>query len=233
MAAITLYGPARAPYTEKVRRALLYKKLPFELREPTRAEDYKLWSPKSGLLPVLELDGERLEDSTAILLELDRRFPEPPLLSADPTVAAQQRQLEDWSDESLLWYWTRYRHLIGAGTALPLAGEAEPDPEPDSGLRASLRRFADWLRAGGTWEQPVAALIRELGLRLDDVTKLLGGRPFFYADRLSLADLGVYSMLCTLRDDSIPGSARLLGVRPGLVAYMARVEQATPGTGTP
>jgi glutathione S-transferase len=35
VAMITLYGPARSPYTEKVRRALLYKRVSFEFLEPT------------------------------------------------------------------------------------------------------------------------------------------------------------------------------------------------------
>jgi glutathione S-transferase len=59
--------------------------------------------------------------------------------------------------------------------------------------------------------------------------ELLGARSFFYSDRLSVADLGVYAMLFTMRRDAIPGSARLLAERPTLVAFMARVEDATGG----
>jgi len=39
----------------------------------------------------------------------------------------------------------------------------------------------------------------------------------------------VYAMLFTMRRDSIPGSSRLLAERPTLVAFMARVEEATGG----
>ena len=106
-AMITLYGPAHTPFTEKVRRALLYKGLEFELVEPTRGEDYKRWSPKTGQLPVLDLHGEHVPDSTDILVRLDQAYPEPPLLSPDPTVAAQQRQLEEWADESFLYYFMK------------------------------------------------------------------------------------------------------------------------------
>ena len=224
---ITLYGPARVPYTEKVRRALVYKGLPFELVEPTTAEDYARWNPKSGMLPVLHIDDEIVEDSTRILFELDRRHPDPPLLSPDPTAAAQQRQLEDWADESFLWYFMKYRALIGEGAVLPVAGErVAPPQEPESG---TLRRLVAWLRAGGTWERPLTGLLRELGLRLDDLVKFLGARSFFYSDQLSMADLGVYAMLFTMRNDSIPGASKLLLQRPSLVAFMARVEEATAG----
>ena len=226
---ITLYGPARSPYTEKVRRALLYKQLAFELLEPTTPEDYQRWNPKSGMLPVIDIDGESIEDSTRILFALDARYPDPPLLAPDPTVASQQRQLEDWADESFLWYFMKYRRMIGQGMTLPLANDrATPPPEEES-KSGPLRRFGAWLRAGGTWERPITSLLRELGLRLDDLVNFLGARPFFYANRLSLADLSVYAMLFTMRNDSIPGASQLLAQRPSLVAYMARVEEATGG----
>jgi glutathione S-transferase len=224
---ITLYGAARVPYTEKVRRALLYKGLDFQLHEPTSVDDYQRWNPKTGMLPVLEVAGELIEDSTQILMALDARFPDPPLLAPDPMVASQQRQLEDWADESFLWYWMKYRRMLGADTPLPIKGEGPelPRTKPSS----LVRRVGAWLRAGGTWERPITGLQRELGQRLDDLVNFLGARPFFYSERLSMADLGVYGMLFTMRRDSIPGSARLLADRPSLVAFMARVEQATDG----
>ena len=223
---ITLYGPRLAPYTEKVRRALLYKGLPFEFVEPTTVEDYTRWNPKSGMLPVVHFDGEIVEDSTRILFELDQRHPDPPLISPDPTAAAQQRQLEDWADESFLWFFMKYRNMIGEGAALPVAGE-ERAPRAEEPKAGPLRKLGAWLRAGGTWERPLTGLQRELGLRLDDLVKFLGARPFFYADRLSMADLGVYAMLFTMRNDSIEGASQLLLARPSLVAFMERVEEAT------
>ncbi len=228
-APITLYGAVRTPYTEKVRRALLYKRLPFELCEPTSPEDYQRWNPKSGQLPVLAIGDEVVEDSTAILYALDARYPDPPLLAPDPKVSSQQRQLEDWADESFLWYFMKYRSMVGRELVLPLArGDADDAPAAEEPAPSgALRRFGAWLRAGGTWERPVTGLLRELGLRMDDLVNFLGARPFFYADRLSMADLAVYAMLHTLRADSIPGAARLLAQRPSLVAFMERVERAT------
>jgi len=228
--AITLYGAARVPYTEKVRRALLYKGLDFSLQEPTCAEDYQRWNPKSGMLPVLHVGDEMIEDSTQILIALDTRYPEPPLLAPDPMVASQQRQLEDWADESFLWYWMKYRRMLGGGEApLPLAGQDVPASSEAATSSSPFRRFRAWLKAGGTWERPITGLQRELGARMDDLVNFLGARPFFYSDKLSMADLGVYAMLFTMRRDSIPGSSRLLAERPTLVAFMTRVEEATDG----
>ena len=229
---VTLYGPAQAPFTEKVRRALIYKGVEFELCEPRTLEDYKRWSPKTGMLPVLDIRGEHVPDSADILLRLDALYPEPPLLSADPKVAQQQRELEDWADVSFLWYYMKYLHMTSRTTPVPVAldGELVDAAEERAGGRPPVWRWIGaWIRAGGTWERPVTGLLRELGDRVDDLVKLLGARPFFYADRLSMADLAVYSMLNAMRRDFVPGSALALAQRPTLLALMSRVEALTGG----
>ena len=91
---ITLYGPAQAPFTEKVRRALIYKGIEFELREPRTLEDYKRWSPKTGMLPVLDIHGERIPDSTDILLRLEASG------APDRILSGQRRLLSSLIDET-------------------------------------------------------------------------------------------------------------------------------------
>jgi glutathione S-transferase len=229
---VTLYGPAQAPFTEKVRRALIYKGVDFELREPRTLEDYKRWSPKTRMLPVLDIRGEHVPDSTDILLRLDALYPEPPLLSADPKLAQQQRQLEDWADISFLWYYMKYLHMTSRTTPVPVAldGELVDAAEERADERPPVWRWIGaWIRAGGTWERPVTGLLRELGDRMDDLVNFLGARPFFYADRLSMADLAVYAMLNAMRRDFVPGSALALAQRPTLVGLMSRVEALTGG----
>jgi glutathione S-transferase len=222
---ITLYGQTQTPFTEKVRRALVMKKLPFEFFEPSGPEDFKRWSPDTGLLPVLTIDDERVSDSTAILLRLDEKFPQPPLLAAEPKIATQQRQLEDWADESFLFYFLRWQRVRQQRET----AEAEASRRGGLARIAVLRRLFAWLRAGGTWERPETAIVRGMADRLDDLVNLLGTRPFFYAERPSMADLAVYSMLRSVEHGSMPDSTQLLLSRPGLVAYMRRVEAETGG----
>jgi glutathione S-transferase len=198
------------------------KGLDFELREPSGPEDFKRWSPKTGMLPVMRLDGELVTDSTEILLRIDQLVPTPPLLSSDPKIAEQQRSLEDWADESFLWYFQQFMRLAENDAG----GETPTGAGPRS---SSLRRLLAWLRAGGTWERPQTALLRGIGDRLGDLVNFLGARRFFYSDRVSMADLAVYGMLYTLRNDSIPGSAPLLALRPTLIEFMRHVEGATGG----
>jgi hypothetical protein len=120
---ITLYGPTRIPFTEKVRRALLYKGLEFDLMEPSGPEDYRRWNPRTGLLPVLEIDGQIYPDSTDILFKLDESFPDPPLLSSDARISAQQKQFSS----------------RGCGPAVP--GSA---PKPPSCAESAIASTTSW-----------------------------------------------------------------------------------------
>jgi glutathione S-transferase len=57
------------------------------------------FSRGDGTLPVLDLDGERIVDSTRIIEALERRFPERPLYPEDPAERRQTLELEDYFDE--------------------------------------------------------------------------------------------------------------------------------------
>jgi glutathione S-transferase len=167
----------------------------------------------------MRIDGELVSDSTNILLKLDALYPEPPLLSRDPTVAGQQRKLEDWADESFLWYFQQWLRMSQAGRG----------NTPQRARSSLLRRLRAWMSAGGTWERPETAILRGIDDRLGDLVNLLGTRRFFYADRVSMADLAVYGMLHTVHNDSIPGSNRLLAMRSTLREFMRSVEEETGG----
>lgn len=191
MSRIILYGPLNAPFTRKVIGALALKKLPYELREPQSPEDYQRWSPETGLLPVLEIDGERTHDSARILDLLDRTFPETPLVATDPKVAQSQRRLEQWAEAAMMFYWIHYlRGLVGA----------EEDVVP-----------------------PRPGMRREFEERLDDMVNFLGGRPYFYSDEPSRADLAVWSFLDGIRDAVGPEVAAAVDSRPTLKDHATRL----------
>jgi glutathione S-transferase len=164
----------------------------------------------------MRVDDELVSDSTQILLRLEQLHPEPPLLSSVPIVAAQQRNLEDWADESFLWYWQEWYRLEAAAQA----------QAPGTWGRLRRRLGAP---PGGASRRAQDEVVRGLEDRLTDLVNFLGSREYFYSDRISMADLTVHAMLLTLQRDSIPGSARLLAARPSLVAFMRRVEAETGG----
>ncbi len=112
---ITLYGPVEAPFTTKVRGALALKKLEYTFRQPESPDDYQRWSPKSGLLPAIEIDGAWTEDSSKILDRLDELFPETSLVAPETKIASSQRRLEEWSEAAFMFYWQNYLRAIVNG----------------------------------------------------------------------------------------------------------------------
>lgn len=212
MSEVIVYGPPFAPFTEKVRRALMLKKLEHRIVEPESPEDYRRWNPETGLLPVADIDGVRVSDSGRILDFLDERYPEPPLVSADGKAAEQQRSLEAWAEETFFFYWERYlQHLV------PADGPG-PGPLARFGiLRRSATRGAD-------------RYAEEFAQRIDDLANFLGGRPFFYADRISRADLAVHSFVRNLREGVAQRDETKIDRHPSLIEWFERVEQETSGT---
>jgi glutathione S-transferase len=57
------------------------------------------FSRGDGTLPVFDLDGERVVDSTRIIEALERRFPERPLYPEDADERRRALELEDFFDE--------------------------------------------------------------------------------------------------------------------------------------
>ena len=53
----------------------------------------------TSTLPVIDVDGVRIGDSTRIIEELERRWPDPPLYPADPDERKKALELEDFFDE--------------------------------------------------------------------------------------------------------------------------------------
>ncbi len=91
---LTLYDAARCPYCARVRIVLAEKQVPHEA-VAIDLDDRPVWilakNPPAGRVPVLEEDGWVLPESAVIDEYLDERYPDPPLLPADPGERAAAR----------------------------------------------------------------------------------------------------------------------------------------------
>jgi glutathione S-transferase len=181
-------------------------------------------------MPALDLDGQRLFDSTLILRALDEFKPEPPLLSADPQSAAQQHLLEDWADESLYWYGMVLRWNIPANAARTislLSKELPPILRPL--LKLTVPRFvASQTRAQGMGRLPLHVLLHELDGHLTNLARLLGDGPFFFdASQPSIADLAVFAQLDFLHSSVTPEGIAAVEKRPELIEFCQRLDAMT------
>jgi glutathione S-transferase len=88
-------------YNEKVRWALDYKGVAHLRRAVTPGlQELRARRLRAGrTTPVLEVNGRTIGDSTRIIEEIERRWPEPPLYPADPDERSRALDLEDHFDE--------------------------------------------------------------------------------------------------------------------------------------
>ncbi len=203
--------------------ALALKGLAFERVISDDPDDMARLSPVARTLPVLEIDGRRKADSVKIVSWLDSLYPEPPLLSADPRIADAQRHLAEWSDDSFLWYFNRWRTA-----RYPRPGDDEPIEDNLLGrirdhVGRHLRRTSD--RPASRADAREMEIISEIEARMTDLVGFLRDRPYFHADEPSVADLSVYSMLVVLRAGAIPNCAELIADRPTLAAFVDRMSE--------
>jgi maleylpyruvate isomerase len=98
MNGLVLHGYWRSSASYRVRIALNLKGLPYaqvthNLRQGAqRSAKYRALAPHA-LVPAIEFDGQILIESPAILEWIEARWPEPPLLPADPNHAAAVRAI--------------------------------------------------------------------------------------------------------------------------------------------
>jgi len=171
---IVLHQWVMSPFCNKIRRCLEFKGLGYQVvnYNGLRALQAAKLSP-AGKLPVLDYQGERLQDSAHIARFLDQKHPDKPLYPADPAALAQSRLLEDWAGTSLYFYELYLRML---------------DP-------VAMEKALDLVCAGRPgWERTVVKLVlsrrypKKLGTMLQN-------RPFLTGETPTIGDISVVAQL--------------------------------------
>jgi glutathione S-transferase len=116
---LTLYDAPRCPYCARVRLVLAEKGIPYEtvVIDLSSRPGWLYEKNPAGKVPVLEEGSWVLPESAVIAEYLEERFPDPPLLPADPAERALARLLifrfDDFSDP----YYALRRGESGGGEA--------------------------------------------------------------------------------------------------------------------
>lgn len=183
----------------KVRRVLELKGIPFEMENIVPVDRSGVYAASGqGLVPVL-VDGDRtVADSTVILLHLEDRYPEPPLLPRDAVARAECLLLEDWADAAFMKmsrriaYW-RTLQAPGALESLFFPGAKGLGRWIKGGLarRAVAKRF-DLSEGRNRLDEKEAIRVSRIAV------SRLGGRPYLVGDSLTLADVTLASMCIPL-----------------------------------
>jgi len=183
----------------KVRAALRRKGLPYQ-SIPIPATDRTTVRRISGQgqVPVLVDGDECIVDSTRILLHLEKRYPDPPLLPTDPAARGECLLLEDWADRAFMALTRRLAYwqvLARPGALAKIWGL------PPGGFRTwltlRLGRRVVYKRFGLSTAQNRADEREARDVASLAMARLGDGR-YLVEDRLSLADIGLAAMAAPL-----------------------------------
>lgn len=205
MPAIVLHQWVISPFCAKVRRILEHKGLAYEVvnYNGIRARKVKGLSA-AGKLPVLDYDGERIQDSSDIAAFLEKKHPEPPIFPTDPVLRAQAHFWEDWADESLYWFELYMRFLYPESRRQAAALLAEGRPKIEAALLRGILRgmYKKKTVAQGIGRLPRARVEAKLLEHVDSLETLLGKQPWLVGERRSIADIAVATQLDEIRRTS-------------------------------
>lgn len=230
MTTATLYQYEISPFCDKVRRVLHLKGVDYRVEEVTIADTLKGRLKKlspAAKLPVLEIEGERIADSSDIVRFLEARFPEPRLVPVDPKEQALMHFLEDWADESLYFYEMHLRFTLphNAERWVPEAAKHDGKLVRSIAGVALPRAMLKATRAQGTGRKPIEAIRLDLDRHFHMLNQWLAGKRWLVGESLTLADVAVFAQLQCLAGTA-EGQDLLRGY-DGVRAWMARVDEST------
>ena len=223
---IGLYDWGPSPFCLKVRaildyKGVAYRRIPvlgprlFELRRRGRV----------GKVPALEIDGRLVTDSTDIAHELERLFPAPGILPADPRARAQCHVIEDWADEALYFINLHFQWIDPEGARmLPLAFGKNPFGR--AALAFYRRRIRSQVVGQGTGRKPPERIAADLERELDAVDAMVAPSPYLLGGQPMLCDFALMGQLVYL--SRTPKGGRALARRPGIGAYLERMRALRP-----
>ena len=218
MTEVILHNYPLSHYSEKIRRILAYKGVPWRSVEQPNLMPKPELTPLTGgyrRLPVLQLGADIYCDTSCITRRLERLQPEPSCIPAGQ--AAMVALIEEWGD-----------HRFAPQITRPVMVDLIPALSP--ALLADRAAMTPLLAKEAILRDAPHALAQAL-LGLDLLDSHLRERRFLLGDAFRLADAACFFPVWFLGK-----SARLsgeVGKRPSLAAWFERIESFGPGKVTP
>lgn len=211
MAELILHHYDTSPFSEKVKKLLAHKRLPWRaVEQPTIMPKPQLVPLTGGYrrIPVLQIGADVYCDSQLIARVLERLHPEPTLYPDASEGVCHAFSL--WAD--------RMFFLSTVPVLFALIGDQIPQAFIDdrSKLMGARADFAEVPKQAPMAREHCRAHSALLAAQLAD------GRPFLLGERFSLADAACYHPVWFLRN--FPGAGAVFDEFPALLAWADRLQ---------
>ena len=178
MAHLELIELHPSPWSERVRWALEWKRVPYARRayQPLAGEEELRRTTGLSTVPVLLADGEVVGDSDAALAWLEAHRPQPALVPTDPRLRAHVRAWEIAATETM-----------APAARLVMIGRWKA---------RGMQPFADHFAAKYRWSPAEEArMARLLGALVADLARAVASSPYLVGGGFTRADLTVACMV--------------------------------------
>ncbi|KQG96717.1 glutathione S-transferase [Acinetobacter baumannii] len=199
MSSVVLHQWEISPFCQKVSRCLKLKGIRFQTinyNGVLRARISNL--SEVGKVPVLDIDGKRIQDSTRIARYLDEAYPDlPRLYPVDPMEKAYVELWEDWSDELLYFYEVHFRFNDSEALDQAVTFYAEGRPNHEILILKPMLKSAMHLqlKMQGTGRMARENIETEFIRHLERIDLVLSKSGWLVGENKTIADISVGSQL--------------------------------------
>ena len=218
MSEIILHQYGLSPFSEKIRRILAYKNLPW------RAVDQPMMMPKPDLIaltggyrriPVLQIGADIYCDTACIARRIEELHPIPACLP--PALVGLASVVEDWADHRFFFQ------------CVPPVVVALLPQLPEGFLEDRAQMSPGMSRAALIAAAPQA--LAQALLSLDRLEQQLRQQSFVVGETFTVADAACFHVVWFLRN--APALFAEVEARPALAAWLARIEGFGPSQTEP
>ena len=198
-----IFGVELSPYSVKVRSYFRYKQIPHEwiVRGPGEMETFQRYA-KLPLIPlVVTPEDVGLQDSTPILEEMERRFPEPSIHPTHPVSDFVSTLFEEFGDEwgnKWMFHFRWAREADQWSAARRLGSIMAPEARDDSleavagGIRERMVNRV-WFVGSSPATAPIIESTFVRGLEI--LGTHLADRPYLFGSRPAFGDFGLWGQI--------------------------------------
>ena len=225
-----IIGAEMSPYSVKVRSYFRYKAIPHQwiLRNAASQAEYE----KHAKIPVIPLvvtpEGAGIQDSTPIIDQMEKKFPEPSIHPDDPVARFMSMLMEEFGDEwgnKWMFHYRWARDVDQRASAGRLARMRAPKASEDEcgQLTDQVRtRMSGRVWFVGSSEATTPQIEGGFAEMLELLEAHLATRPYLFGGRPAYGDFGLWGQFYELWKDPTTG-ALIEGGTPHVLDWIQRM----------